>query len=159
MVVVGARVVDVVAGATVVVVVDTMVVDDVLVVVSGTVVDDVDVVDDGGATVVLVVSVETVLALAECVVVPIPADIKSTTQSAASPMRPIEVTMVMRLRRRDRSPRSIPTHRPPRGPREPRRRWNYLTRCPATPRQARTTGESVAKHLPLGRTIVVTSTL
>jgi hypothetical protein len=69
------------------------------------------------------------------------------------------VTMVMRFRRRDRSPRSIPTHRPSRDSREPRRRWNYLTRCPATPRQARAKFESVAEHLPLGRTIVVTSTL
>ena len=116
-VVVGARVV-VVAGATVVLVVEATVVDDVLVVVAGTVVDEVEVVDDGGATVVLVVTVETVSALAGCVVVPIPADSKSTTHRAASAINPTDVTIVMRLRRRDRSPRSIPTHRQRRVERE-----------------------------------------
>jgi len=142
-VVVGASVV-VVVGASVVVVVGAAVVDeDVLVVVAGTVVVDVEVVDDGGAVVVLVASGETVSALAARVVVPIPADVKSTTQSAASAIRPTDVTIVMRLRRRDRSPRSISTHRRDRGRVD----------------QARTKFESVAEHLPFCLTIVVTSTL
>jgi hypothetical protein len=145
-VVVDARVVVVVAGATVVVVVvvEAAVVDDVLVVVAGTVVDDdVEVVDRGGATVVLVVSVDTVSALAERVVVPMPADINKMTQTAAIAIKPTDVTIVMRLRRRDRSPRSIPTHR----------------RDRVRVDQARTKWESVASHLPFFMTVVVTSTL